>query len=74
MNYLAHIYLAQHDDGAMVAVLLGDFVGSDKLDHYSATLQAEIRLQREIDRYTDSHPALLATRQYFPLALAIRAA
>lgn len=66
MNYLAHIYLAQHDDEAMVGALLGDFVGSDKLDHYSPTLQAEIRLHRKIDRYTDSHPAVLAAKQCFP--------
>ncbi|MDN3577177.1 hypothetical protein QWZ03_10400 [Chitinimonas viridis] len=33
---------------------------------YWPTLQLEIRLHRKIDLYTDSHSAVLATRQHSP--------
>jgi len=31
MNYLAHVYLARHDDAAMVGAMLGDFVKANDL-------------------------------------------
>ena len=66
VNYLAHVYLARHDDEAMLGALLGDFVGTADLHRYSATMQDEILLHRKIDSYTDRHPAVVAARAMFP--------
>ncbi|KAA2285079.1 ACP phosphodiesterase [Arenimonas fontis] len=66
MNYLAHLYLARHDDEAMLAALLGDFVGSSALEAWPATWQREIRLHWRVDSYTDAHPAVKALRELFP--------
>lgn len=66
MNYLAHLYLARHDEEAMVGALLGDFVGSARLGDWPAPVQREIRLHWRIDAYTDHHPAVRAAKARFP--------
>ena len=66
MNFLAHVFLARHDDEAMLGALLGDFVGTADLHRYSATMQYEILLHRKIDSYTDRHPEVVAARALFP--------
>ena len=65
MNYLAHIYLARHSDAAMVGAMLGDFVKANDIDHYPLSIAREITLHRHIDTYTDSHPAVLASKALF---------
>ena len=66
MNFLAHAFLAQHSDGAMVGALLGDFVKGDDGDKYPPEIAREIRLHRQIDRYTDSHPVVRSGLALFP--------
>lgn len=67
MNWLAHLYLARHDDDAMLGALLGDFVfGSSGLDRFGAVEHREIVLHRRIDRFTDTHPDVVALRNRFP--------
>lgn len=66
MNFLAHVFLARHDDEAMLGALLGDFVGTATLHHYSTTMQREILLHRRVDSYTDAHPDVFAARALFP--------
>ena len=66
MNYLAHLYLARHDDEALVGALLGDFVGSARLGEWPAPVRREIRLHWRIDAYTDHHPAVRAAKALFP--------
>jgi acyl carrier protein phosphodiesterase len=66
VNFLAHIFLAQHSDRAMVGALLGDFVKGDDGDRYPPEIAREIRLHRQIDRYTDSHPVVRAGLALFP--------
>jgi len=66
MNYLAHIYLARHDDDAMVGAWLGDFVKANHMDAFPAAMQYEIHLHRRIDSFTDQHPAMLAAKRLFP--------
>jgi len=65
MNYLAHIYLARHSDAAMVGAMLGDFVKANDVDTYPMPIAREITLHRHIDTYTDSHPAVLASKALF---------
>ncbi|HEY4560377.1 MAG TPA: ACP phosphodiesterase [Lysobacter sp.] len=66
MNWLAHLYLAAHDDDALLGALLGDFVrGSSGLDAWGAIAETEIHLHRRIDAFTDAHPQVLALREGF---------
>ncbi|AXA93250.1 ACP phosphodiesterase [Massilia sp. YMA4] len=65
MNYLAHITLARHSDRAMVGAMLGDFVKANDVDNYPPEIAREITLHRLIDSYTDSHPAVVASRELF---------
>ncbi|WP_374554842.1 ACP phosphodiesterase [Thermomonas sp.] len=66
MNYLAHAWLARHSDDAILGALLGDFVfGQSALADWPPAVRAEIVRHRRIDRYTDDHPAVVATRMRF---------
>ncbi len=65
MNYLAHIYLAQHSDKAMLGALLGDFVKLKDTTLYHPEIQADIQLHRQVDSYTDSHPIVLQAKALF---------
>jgi len=65
MNYLAHIYLAQHSDKAMLGALLGDFVKLKDTTLYHPEIQADIQLHRLVDSYTDSHPIVLQAKALF---------
>jgi len=67
MNYLAHAWLARHSDQAILGALLGDFVfGRIALDDWPAVVRDEIVVHRRIDRYTDTHPVVVAARARFP--------
>ena len=66
MNYLAHLYLAQHSDEAMLGAMLGDFVGGSNLGDYPPAVRREIQVHRRIDSYTDAHPDVLAIKALFP--------
>jgi len=65
MNYLAHIFLANQSDDAMVGALLGDFVKADFAGKFTPEIEQEIRIHRKVDGYTDSHPVVLAAKQEF---------
>lgn len=66
MNYLAHAWLARHADDAILGALLGDFVhGQSALQDWSPPVRAEIVRHRHIDRYTDNHPVVTASRVQF---------
>ncbi len=66
MNYLAHTWLARQSDDAILGALLGDFVlGQSALQDWPEPVRAEIVRHRHIDRYTDTHPAVTATRTRF---------
>lgn len=66
MNYLAHLYLARPDPEAMLGALLGDFVfGRAALEDYSPVERREILVHRQVDRYTDEHPLVVASRRLF---------
>lgn len=58
MNYLAHIFLAQQSEAAMVGALLGDFAKADISGRYPREVEREIMLHRQVDRHTDSHPVV----------------
>lgn len=65
MNYLAHLYLAENDDAALVGNLLGDFVKGRLGTRFDSPIYRGIRLHRAVDRFTDAHPIHRRSRQRF---------
>lgn len=62
MNYLAHVFLAGPDPQAIAGALLGDFVKGAQTECYPPAVRDAIRLHRHIDRYTDHHAVVRASR------------
>lgn len=63
MNYLAHLYLSEHSDAALVGNLLGDFVkGRPESLNFAPGLQRGILLHRRVDSFTDAHPVFRNSR------------
>lgn len=61
MNYLAHIYLSGGNRQLQVGNFIGDFVKGRRHSEFPKGIQQGILLHREIDNFTDSHPAFLET-------------
>ncbi len=66
MNYLAHLHLGGSQPGALLGSLYGDFVKGPLQGRWPADIEAGIRLHRQIDVFTDSHPLVLQAKQRFP--------
>lgn len=66
MNYLAHLHLGGPLPEQLLGSLYGDFVKGRLEGRFSAPLEAGIRLHRQIDAFTDSHPLVLAAIGRFP--------
>lgn len=64
MNYLAHSYLSFGQEQVLVGNFIGDFVKGKTLQTYPEGIQCGIRLHREIDSFTDSHPLVKAGQSY----------
>jgi acyl carrier protein phosphodiesterase len=56
MNFLAHLYLSEDNEGVTLGNFVADSVKGNSLNHFPADVVRGIRLHREIDSYTDSHP------------------
>lgn len=65
MNFLAHAYLSFGNEDVLVGNMISDFVKGSRQLTYPPGVQAGIRLHREIDTFTDAHPATLAAKQVF---------
>lgn len=68
MNYLAHLHLGGQSPDHWLGSLYGDFVKGRLEGRFSPELEAGIRLHRQIDAFTDSHPLVLAALARFPVA------
>lgn len=66
MNYLAHLHLGGPQPADMLGSLYGDFVKGPLNGQWPSNIEAGIRLHRQIDAYTDSHPLVLQAKQRFP--------
>lgn len=66
MNYLAHLHLGGDAPQQLLGSLYGDFVKGTLEGRFPPVLEAAIRLHRQIDSYTDSHPLVLAALARFP--------
>lgn len=67
MNFLAHLYLARHDDELMLGGLVGDFVrGRRALKRFPPGVRQGIELHRWIDGQTDQSEEMGRLRELFP--------
>ena len=67
MNFLAHLYLADPDEGLLLGALLGDFVrGRAALDDYPRPVREGIELHRRVDGFTDEDETVAGLRRDFP--------
>jgi acyl carrier protein phosphodiesterase len=65
MNYLAHAVLSYNQPFILVGNMISDFIkGRQKLG-YTVDVQKGINLHREIDTYTDAHPATATAKEIF---------
>ena len=65
MNYLGHAYLSFNSPHILVGNMISDFVkGTDKFS-FSGNIQKGITLHRQIDAFTDSHPATKEAMEVF---------
>ncbi|TAN08510.1 MAG: DUF479 domain-containing protein [Rhodanobacteraceae bacterium] len=66
MNHLAHALLADAGgDEFALGSALGDFTHGHPDPAWPAARQAGLRFHRAIDRYTDTHPEVVAARNLF---------
>jgi acyl carrier protein phosphodiesterase len=65
MNFLAHAHLSFGDPETTVGNLISDFVKGRRQHDFPEGIRRGIRLHREIDRFTDEHPATREAKAFF---------
>ncbi len=65
MNYLAHAHLSFHHPEILAGNMISDFVKGKKQYEYPSLIQKGIRLHRNIDSFTDLHPATKKAKAIF---------
>jgi acyl carrier protein phosphodiesterase len=65
MNYLAHACLSFNDPEILVGNMISDFVKGKKKFDFPLRIQAGITLHRNIDTFTDDHPATREAKEFF---------
>ncbi len=56
MNHLAHFFLSGDNDDIKIGNFIADFISNKEVDDYTEGVQQGIKLHREIDAFTDTHP------------------
>ena len=65
MNYLAHAFLSNHQEGLLIGNFIADHVRGNKLLDYPDDIQMGIRLHRAIDYFTDTHEEFKKCKRLF---------
>ena len=65
MNFLAHLYLSGESEKIIVGNFMADYVKGRKHENYKSEIQKGILLHRSIDSFTDTHPLVSQSGQYF---------
>lgn len=65
MNYLAHAYLSYNEPQILVGNMISDFVKGKEKFGYTDSIQKGIQLHRDIDAFTDTHPATAKAKEFF---------
>lgn len=73
MNYLAHAYLSFHQPEILAGNMISDYVKGRSQYNYPAGIQRGIRLHRDIDNFTDTHPVTLEAKRIFKPAVGLYA-
>jgi acyl carrier protein phosphodiesterase len=63
MNFLAHLYLSGDNEEIITGNFIADHVKGEAILKFSDGIQLGIKLHREIDTFTDSHPVFLKSKQ-----------
>ncbi len=58
MNFLGHIFLSFDNQPLMLGNFIGDFVRGKAYQNYPTDIREGILLHRQIDQFTDQHPAV----------------
>lgn len=67
MNYLLHIYFCTTDPETLTGACLGDFFkGRIENLPYSEAFKKGLQFHRALDKFADTHPAILHSKQLFP--------
>ena len=69
MNFLAHFQLAWPDEGLIAGGLEGDFYKGPLRGELPAPIERGVQLHRQIDAFTDQHPAIVQLRRELPQGL-----
>lgn len=64
MNYLAHSFLA-FTDAQIVGQFLEDYIRNSERFSFPEIIQKGITMHREVDTFTDSHPAIHEAKKVF---------
>jgi acyl carrier protein phosphodiesterase len=65
MNFLAHAYLSFQHPQILVGNMISDFVKGAQKNTYPNDVRQGIMLHREIDNFTDTHPATQKAKEIF---------
>jgi acyl carrier protein phosphodiesterase len=65
MNFLAHAYLSFEDPEILAGNMVSDFVKGRAKFLFSGKIQDGINLHRQIDDFTDTHPATKKAKEFF---------
>lgn len=65
MNYLAHAFLSKHDEQLLIGNFIADHVRGNHFEGLDSGIVEGIRMHREIDSFTDSHPKFREAKRVF---------
>ena len=65
MNYLGHAYLSFNHQDILVGNMISDFVKGRQRFVFSGNIQKGIELHRNLDEFTDGHPATKKAMEIF---------
>jgi acyl carrier protein phosphodiesterase len=58
MNFLAHLFLSFKNEDIIIGNFIADSIRNSEVKNYPKAVQKGIYLHREIDSFTDNHPAV----------------
>jgi acyl carrier protein phosphodiesterase len=65
MNFLAHAYLSFNNPKILVGNMISDFVKGAQKNNFQKDVRQGIMFHRDIDTFTDQHPATRKAREIF---------
>jgi acyl carrier protein phosphodiesterase len=65
MNFISHAFLSFNDTDILTGNMISDFVKGKRKFDYPVSIQNGIYLHRQIDNFTDFHPATAIAKVFF---------